>query len=186
MFEAIGTGNPDLQRQLLILNALRLEKQGKLDEAIAIREQYVKEFEDRGSNEDDPYNRRELAELYLKRNERPQFKDYEQADIHYRVALGMMTSRVDVDKSLEKTFFRWMLRFCELKLRIGDAGQKAAYGDVIQTVEMYKHADMGGLKDEFLKLLDEAQRKQKAGGGPPAGKAPAGPKAPKSGKAKSK
>lgn len=170
----IGAGSPELGRQILILDAERLKQQKKTQEAIDALERYSSEYVTDGRYEEDPYVLHDLAELYLGRSPRPQFKDYERADRHYRVALGIMKNRVAADKSLEKVFWPWALRYCELKLRIGEAGQPEAYGEVIQLVDVLGGSDMGGLKDEFLKLRDEAARRQKTAkpaGGRKAGEA---------------
>ena len=84
------------------------------------------------------------------------------ADRNYSTACALMQQRMQVapkDAKTSRTFWTWMLRYLRIKKFLGDSGEVNAYHDLVLFVNENKHTDMGGLKEELLKLGAEAEEK---------------------------
>ena len=169
--------DPALSRQLLRLEAKILARENKLDEAIAKLQLYANKFRPRNDYYEDPYVYRELGDAHLARLEpgktAPSSADMQAASDAYNTACYMMQERSRRDPSLEKLFWRWMLDFWTLGMRIADlTGGGNRYLDLQVFMQEYKDSDMGGLKSEFLKLEAHAKSKLPAAGAKTAPKKP--------------
>lgn len=152
--------DPELKRQVLVLKGTRFQQERQWEKLIETYEGYIAEYTAQGDHYDDPYVWQALGEAYIFRNPKPTFQDYASATRAYSAALAILNQRLAKEPSLDCTFWRWALRFCQLKIRIGEAGQPSSFGDVILLVDQHKHKEMCGLRDQFLKLADEARRRQ--------------------------
>ncbi len=162
-------GDPTLDRQLLYLEAKSLAQENKLDEAIAKFQFYINKFRPRNDYYEDPYVYRELGDAHLARRPpgktAPSMDDMQAASDAYNAACYMMQERSRRDPTLEKKFWRWMLDFWTLGMRIADiAKARNRYLDLQVFMQEFRDSDMGGLKDEFLKLEAHAKSKQPAAG----------------------
>ncbi len=169
MLRASGKeGDPALDRQLLYLEAKSLAQEKKLDEAIAKFQLYANKFRPKNDYYEDPYVYRELGDAHLARRapgkRAASIDDMQAASDAYNAACFMMQDRAKRDPTLEKTFWRWMLDFWTLRMHIADiASAKNSYRDLQVFMQDYGDSDMGGLKEEFLKLEAHAKSKLPAG-----------------------
>ncbi len=156
-------GDPQLERRFLLLDVRVLVNEKKWDEAIAAYEGYIKKFVPRGENYEDPFVFMNLAEALIQRAGKPaQLKDMIAADRNYSTACALMQQRMQAapkDAKSSRTFWTWMLRYLRIKKFLGDSGEVNAYHDLVLFVNENKHTDMGGLKEELLKLGAEAEEK---------------------------
>jgi len=156
-----GSGNSDLTRRLLVLDAKALASDGKWSEVTVRYKEYLKEFEDTiGEHFDDPFVYKNLADAYVKlAGEPPKIKAVQQADRYYESACALMRERMGGapdDKKIEKTFWRWLLIYLTNKLTLVKAGDGNAKKAIVAMVDEYRHSDMAGLKKKFLKLRRQA------------------------------
>ncbi len=161
-------GDQELDRQLLILDAKTLMSSGKVDEAIARFEEYTQKFGNEGKNYEDPYVWQSLAEAHVTRSEKgAKLKEIEAAEKAYSAACALMQQRklaAPKDAKIEQAFWHWLFRYLKIKKVLGDAGDANRLSDIILFVEDQKHTDMGGLKEEFLKLAREAESRSAGSG----------------------
>jgi tetratricopeptide (TPR) repeat protein len=153
-------GDPELERQILILEAKRQTVAKDWNKVVEALEKYVADFDARGDHYEDPYVRKDLAEAYISRGKgKPTTKDALEAEKHYSTALYIINERLKKDPKLDRTFWLWSKRWLEINKFLGDAGQIDAYSKIVAFVDRFQHKDMGGLRDEFLKLSEYATSK---------------------------
>lgn len=161
-------GDPELERQILILEAKRQAVEKSWDQVIETLEKYVADFEARGDHYEDPYVRKDLAEAYISRGKgKPTTKDALAAEKHYSSAIYIINERLKKDPKLDRTFWLWAKRWLEINKFLGDAGQTDAYAKIVAFVDRFQHKEMGGpkLKDAFLELGEYATSKLPKGPG---------------------
>jgi hypothetical protein len=159
-------GNPDLARHIVIFNGRRLMQEGKWTEAIEKLEGYGNRYKLTGDHPEDPYVLRDLGEAHVGgRDPKNPVEALQKADTAYNNAAGLMKTRAEFDKTLESVFLSWVLRLCEIKIMLGDAGVAGAHRQAAQLAESYANDESGPLKVKFQKIQEEAEAKLKKGKG---------------------
>jgi tetratricopeptide (TPR) repeat protein len=156
-----GVDDADLARQLTLLEGTRAQQQKNWKKVVELYQGYVERYDAKGDYYEDPYVLYDLARAHIESGQpKPDFKDYELAERNMSAALVIMKQRADKEPSLKTTFYKWAYFWCRLNQLLGNAGEPSAFGKIILFADNFKHTDMGGLKDEFLKLREDAEAKQ--------------------------
>jgi hypothetical protein len=155
----------ELARRIIIWDVRIAAYAKKWDEVIEKLEAYKTKYPPAGDHPEDPYIQRDLGEAYLGRvqesggrDAQRRAEDLEKAATAYNNACGLLNNIRKFDPSVEKTFWRCLLRFMEIQMLIGNAASYRAVVSIVTASEK-TGGDMGGLKEEFLKLANEARAK---------------------------
>jgi hypothetical protein len=162
----------EISRQIALIDARTALAARKWDEAILKFDGYLKKYPAKGDHRDDPYVLRDFAEAYLGRHkaangskkkngktapaQEDEKSDLERADELYGAACGLLDRVRQFDKAIEPVFWRWVYRYLEIKMLQADT---PSYRAVVSFIDDHQASDMGGLKEKFLKLRDQAAAK---------------------------